>query len=148
MKYAIMLVLAMALAACGDQYTAPPEGNARKIDNSTGGTGGGTKKQPTGPSYANEYRREADAALAAWKDYGSDKSAANFAKVGTHVYNAQRFKIMSSRNGHSTDSFHKSREVGQLFTDFKKTFQAGDWEKDEDYKAAKKAYDEVQQDTN
>jgi hypothetical protein len=145
MKYAMPIVLAMLLAACGgDPYKAPPTGNGTAPANSPKQPVVPTKK-PTGPSYADDYRREADAALSSWKMYGGDKSAENFAKVGTHLYNAQRFKIMSSRNGHSTDNFHKSREVGQLFTDWKKTFQAGDWEKDPDYQAAKKAYDEVQQ---
>ena len=39
----------------------------------------------------------------------------------------------------------ESNEVGRLFTDWKKTFQTGDWESDADYKEAKHAYNEVQQ---
>ena len=152
MKYASAFLFALALAftaGCGGgDYQAPPKGNGLKPH--TGGTGGGgtggeTKREPTGPSYIKDYEPEAKGALAGWKTWAGDKTPENFAKVGEHLYNAMRYKIMTERNGHSTGNFYKSTEVGRLFTDWKKTFQAGDWENNADYKAAKAAYDEVQQ---
>jgi hypothetical protein len=149
MKCVLTVVFAIALvatSACGGGgYQAPPAGNGYKPSNTPVTTTSPGKKQPTGPNYATEYKKSADAALKAWSDYGADKTAENFAKVGMNLYDAQRYKIMSDRNGHSTSGFHRVTEVSRLFTDWKKTFQGGDWESDPDYKAAKKAYDEVQQ---
>ena len=152
MKTTTCIALAFALAiiltaGCGGgDYQAPPKGNDRpKATNNGGGTGGPAKKEPTGPTYAKEYEKEGEAALAAWKTWAGEKTPANFASVGTHLYNAQRYKIMSDRNGHSTANFHRMTEVGRLFTDWKKTFQTGDWESDPDYKEAKHAYNDLQQ---
>lgn len=152
MKYATAFIFALSLAftaGCGGgEYKAPPKGNGLAPHNGQsggGGTGGGTKREPTGPSYAKDYDPEAKAALAAWDTWAKDKSADNYAKCGEHLYNAMRFKILTERNGHSTSGLYKSREVGRLFTDWKKTFQPGEWETNADYKAAKQAYDDVQQ---
>ena len=150
MKYLTAFVFALALAATaacgGGDYQAPPKGNGLSPANIQPGGGGGTgRPEPTGESYAQEYDPEAKAALAAWKTWSGDKTPANYAKVGTHLYNALRYKILTERNGHSTANMHKVREVGRLFTDWKKTHQSGDWENDPEYKAAKAAYNEVQQ---
>jgi hypothetical protein len=136
---AIMLMLALMLAGCGGGYQAPPKGNERVVSNAPAGS------PAKGQSYAKEYEPEAKAALDSWKAWGREKTPENFAKVGAHLYNAMRFKILTDRNGHSTGNLYKVREVGQLFTDWKKTSQLGDWESNPEYKAAKAAYDEVQQ---
>lgn len=152
MKYATAFIFALACmltAACGGgEYQAPPKGNDLKPHSGGtggGGTGGDTKREPTGPSFIKEYEPEAKAALAGWKTWAGDKTPENFAKVGAHLYNAMRYKILSDRNGHSTGNFYKVREVGQLFADWKRTTQLGDWKSNADYKAAKAAYDEIQQ---
>ncbi|MCA8917132.1 MAG: hypothetical protein KDB90_17210 [Planctomycetes bacterium] len=153
MKKATCIALAFALAvlftaSCGGgTYQAPPKANERPKATGGGDTGGSgvPKKEPTGPSYSKDYEPEAKAALTAWDTWAKEKTPANYAKVGTHLYNAMRYKIMTDRNGHSTGNFYKVNEVGRLFTDWKKTFQTGDWESDADYKEAKHAYNEVQQ---
>ncbi|MBZ0138021.1 MAG: hypothetical protein K8I27_16820 [Planctomycetes bacterium] len=151
MKYATALVLVLGLlltGGCGNgDYQAPPRANGLAPHNgqSGGGGTGGTKKERTGPSFSKEYEPEAKAALSAWDTWASDKTPGNFAQCGAHLYNAMRYKILTERNGHSTGNFYKAREVGRLFTDWKKTFQTGDWESNAEYKAAKAAYNEIQQ---
>jgi hypothetical protein len=149
MKYALVIALAAILigaSACGgDPYQAPPVGNGYKASNTPPGTTTPGKKEPTGPSYSKEYDPEAKAAFKAWDAWAGDKTPENFAKVGTHLYNAMRYKILTDRHGHPISGFHRANELGRLFTDWKKTFQTGDWENDPDYKAAKAAYNEVQQ---
>ncbi|MCB9932843.1 MAG: hypothetical protein H6841_05400 [Planctomycetes bacterium] len=148
MKYAtaITLMLALLLAGCGGgEYQPPPKANGRTPSGNNGTGGGSSTKAPTGPSFSKQYEPEAKAALAAWSSWSAEKTPANFAKVGTHLYNAMRYKIMTERNGHSISNFYKSREVGELFADWKKTIQPGDWESDPDYQAAFHAYKEVQQ---
>jgi hypothetical protein len=146
MKYAVLLTIALVLAACGDPYSAPPQGNGTKPANTSQQPGSNMPtKTPTGPSFAKEYDPEAKAAFKAWDTWAADKTPENFAKVRTHLYNAMRFKILTDRNGHSISKLYKANEIGRLFTDWKKTFQSGDWESDPDYKAAKQAYNDIQQ---
>ena len=141
----IALIAVVTLAACGGgDYQAPPKANKKPTSTGGGGTGG---EAPKGQSYANEFRTESDAALNAWKTWSGDKTPENYAKVGEHVYNALRYKIMHTRNGHSESGLHRSSELKRLYTDWRKTFQTGDWESNEDYKASFKAYQDVQQES-
>ena len=146
MKFATVLTLALSLllvGACGGDYQAPPKSNSKEpAANPAANTPSGPKP---GQNYIDDYEAEAKAALAAWSAWGKDKTPENYAKVGAHLFNAMRFKILSERNRNSTANFYKVREVQQLFTDWKKTFQSGEWDKNREYATAKNAYDEIQQ---
>jgi hypothetical protein len=144
MKYALLFVLVTLLAACGgDPYKAPPSGNGTSAGNTSQPPV--PKTQPTGPDQDAEYTKAAKAAFAARDAYRNDKTADNFAIWGAHTYDAVRFKILQTNYKRSTAKFYKLKELSEMFTDFKKTIGPAGWEDNADYKAAKKAYDEVQQ---
>lgn len=154
MKYAVLTLVALfavaLIAGCGGEYQAPPKANARTVDQGGGDTGGDaapvkpSEPEPTGPSYVNEFRTESKAALDAWQAWSQDKTPANYATVGEHLYNALRYKILHTRNGHSESMLSRVRELNRLNTDWRKTFQSGDWESQPGYEKAFEEYKKVQ----
>lgn len=155
MKYvtAILLTLAFLLAGCGGgEYQAPPKSNGRTPGSTTstdGSGGGGT--QPTGPSRTREFNSEASKAQDAWKTFAKDKSADNYAVCGAHIFNALRYRIEHERNGHDAGTLRGLRELNQLKADWAKSEgqltseQKTAYQSHADYKAAKEAYDQIQQ---
>jgi len=143
MKYAtaILFTLALLFAGCGGGYQAPPKGNERVVTNSPGPAGA----QPTGPDMSAEYEKAAKAAFAARDAFKNDKTAENFAKWGANIYAALTASIKQDRHGRSTSGFYRFKELREMKTDFTKTFGPNGWEDNPEYKAAKKAYDEVQE---
>lgn len=145
MKYALMLTLALLLAACGgDPYKAPPAGNGTSSANVPGQPKIPSEK-PTGADMEPEYTKAAKAAFAARDKFRGDKTADNFALWGASMFDALRFGIMQGRHKRSTSGFYKYKEIREMRTDFTKTIGPSGWEDNTVYKAAKKAYDDVQQ---
>jgi hypothetical protein len=155
MKYALTIAFAVVLAATaacgGGGYQAPPAGNGYKAGNTPVTTTTPGKTQPTGESRTREFNDSAAKAQAAWKDFARDKSADNYAVCGAHIYNALRFRIEHERNGHDAGTLRGLRELNQLKKDWTATEgqltteQKTAYIEHADYKAAKAAYNEVQQ---
>ncbi len=133
-------VAVACLTACGGSAPAP-QNTPKK---STPGPAANEGPKP-GQSYANEYRRETDAALAAFSAYGKEKTAASYAKAGTHFYNALKYRSMHTRNGHSSEGMYKYTDLNLSYKDWKSTIGPKGWEDDAEYKKAKAEYDKVQQ---
>lgn len=152
MKYAVAFLFAFALAftsACGGgEYQAPPKGNG--LAPATTGGGGDTGPKPTGPSYTTEFNSEASKAMTAWKTFGSEQSAENYAVCGAHIHNALRYRILHEQNGHPASSLRGLRELNQLRKDWSgsegklTSEQKTEYKNHPEYKKAFEEYQKVQ----
>ncbi|MCB9894831.1 MAG: hypothetical protein H6839_10300 [Planctomycetes bacterium] len=159
MKKATCIALAFALAvlftaSCGGgTYQAPPKANDRpKATGGGGDTGGTSNKKPADPERTSAFNKEAAAAQAAWKAFAKEKTSANFAACGAHIYNALCNSIQMDRDGSDTSGLRGLTELKRLKTDWLKSEgqltseQKAEYKADPEYKKAFEDYHNLQQD--
>jgi hypothetical protein len=147
---AMLPVLALAFAACGGGYNPPPDANTKKLPPSQ--KPATIEKEPTGPSYVREFQQEYDLAKAAFQEYrtahqnnDAEAKALAYAKQGTHFYKALWYRTSHEKNGHKADLLRGLTQFNRDYKDWKSTMGQVDkkWAEDPDYKAAKEAFDKL-----
>lgn len=158
MKYAMMGILLLALAACGNEAPPPPPEPAAPI-NPGGGTGASdtptpqpTIQQPqrSGPSLAGEYERAYRAARDAVNALNDELNHETYAIAGARCYDAKRIEQQHVKNGYPLSSLRQQRDFNRYtwksWKDFYGKMDTEDRQKYEEhpeYVAALKAYQDL-----
>ncbi len=147
MRYAIGILLLAVISGCDSQVPPPNAGTQKQApkiqpQKQQPAVQQPTQPKPTGDSLAVEYKKEAQAAFDGMKRYGSEKTAEAYAAAGTHILRALVLANQHQKNGHSTSSLWRYRELRQLRTDWNKSMGGvpKGWDNDPEYKAAFEDY--------